>query len=203
MKFLSYCPLEGEKLQFMGGVVGFSLCQTHAGIGNDGIITVIMSLVEDSPQARPASVSVQFERPHEISIGMNGHCGAQALQVIKGPLTHVIPSDSHLLLACSFARCQFMQGSSYLYKLGNELSVIPHKPQKTLDLSDGGGGRPFLYSIYFAVISGYSLSRNDIPGYVSCLQNGSHLEGLSFSPASSTFLKIASSLWDGWLALSR
>ena len=56
-----------------------------------------------------------------------------------------------------------MQGLSYLCKLWNELSVIPCKPQKTLDLSDISRGRPFLDGFYFTLISGYSLGRNDMP----------------------------------------
>ena len=61
MKFLYSGQLKGEKLQFVGGVVGFSLCQTPTSISNDGISAIIMNLVEDSPQARPTSVSVQFK----------------------------------------------------------------------------------------------------------------------------------------------
>ena len=56
-----------------------------------------------------------------------------------------------------------MQGLSYLSKLWNEPSVIPCTPQKTLDLSDISRGRPFLDGMYFTLISGYSLGRNDMP----------------------------------------
>ena len=98
MEFLDHSPLEGEKLQFVGGVVRFSLCQTPIGIGNDGISTIIMSLVEDSPQARPTSVSMEFKRSGEIGRGKNRCCGAQMLQIIRELLTPVIPHDSHFLL---------------------------------------------------------------------------------------------------------
>ena len=101
-EFLDHSPLEGEKLQFVGGVVGFSLCQTPTNVVDDGISAIIMSLTEDSPQARPTSISMELKRPHEISIGKNRHCGAQVLQVIKGPLTPVIPCDDHFFLACIF-----------------------------------------------------------------------------------------------------
>ena len=40
--------LKLEKLQFMGGVVDLSLCQTPTGVGNDGIGSVITSLVEET-----------------------------------------------------------------------------------------------------------------------------------------------------------
>ena len=49
MEFLNHSPLKGEKLQFMGRVVGLSLCETPTGRGDDGISSVIICLVEDSP----------------------------------------------------------------------------------------------------------------------------------------------------------
>ena len=49
MEFLYHGPLKGKKLQFMGKVVGLSLCQTPTDIGNDSIGPIIISLVEDSP----------------------------------------------------------------------------------------------------------------------------------------------------------
>ena len=137
-----------KKIQLVGGVVGFSLHQTPTSIGNDGINTIIMSLVEDSPQARPASISMELKRSHEIGIGKIRHCGAQALQVIKGPLASVIQCASHFLLACFFTGCQVVQRLSYLCELWNKPSVIPHKPQKTLYLSDVNRGRLFLESVY-------------------------------------------------------
>ena len=79
VKFLDYSQFEGEKLQFMGRVVRFSLSQTPNGIGNDGIYTIIMSLVEHSPQARPTSISMEFKWTGEICIGENRCCGAQML----------------------------------------------------------------------------------------------------------------------------
>ena len=78
MEFLDHSPFEGEKLKFVGRVMRFSLCQAPTGIGDDSIHTIIMGLVEDSPQARPASVGMEFKRPGEICIGKNGHHGAQA-----------------------------------------------------------------------------------------------------------------------------
>ena len=50
MEFLDHSPLEGEKLQLMGRVVRFSLCQAPTGIGNDCISTIVMSLTEDNPK---------------------------------------------------------------------------------------------------------------------------------------------------------
>ena len=57
-----------------------------------------------------------------------------------------------------------MQGSGYLHELRDETAIVSCEPRKTLDLSDGGGGRPFSNSIYFAVISCYSLGRQCAPG---------------------------------------
>ena len=48
MEFLNYGQRKGEKLQFMGRLVGLSLHQAPTGIGNDSISLIIMSLVEDS-----------------------------------------------------------------------------------------------------------------------------------------------------------
>ena len=80
-----------------------------------------------------------------------------------------------------------MQGSSYLHELWNEPFVIPCKPQKMSDLSDISRGRLFLDGFYFTLISGYSF--------------GYSFEGLSFSPACSSFWNMASSL-SRWLARS-
>ena len=78
MKFLYYSPLGGEKFHFMGRVVRFDLGQIPTGIGDASIHTIIMSLVEDSPQARPASISMELKWPGEICIGKNMCCGAKA-----------------------------------------------------------------------------------------------------------------------------
>ena len=158
MEFLDHGPLEGKKFQFVGRVVGFNLCQTPASIGNNGIHTVIMCLVEDSPQAIPASIGVELKRPHEISIGNNGCCGAQALQVIKGALAPVIPHDNHLPLVHIFTRCQFMQGSSYLHELGNEPPVNPRKHQTSVTVV--GVGHLLIAPI--TLIAGYFLGRDDM-----------------------------------------
>ena len=163
MKFLNHSPLKGQKLQFMGGEMGLSLCQTPTGIGNDGSSPVIMSLVDESPQSRPASISVQFKRLHKIGVGKSGCHGAQAFQVIKRLLAPVISGDGHPLLTCILARHQFMQGLGHLCKLGDELTIISCKPKKTLDFSNSGQGGPAFDSIYFSLICHYSLGRNNVP----------------------------------------
>ena len=50
-----------------------------------------------------------------------------------------------------------MQGSGYLCELGDKFMIIPHEPKKAPDLSDSGGGGQFSDSIYFSLISCYSL----------------------------------------------
>ena len=102
MEFLDHGPCKGKKLQFVGGVMTFMLCSTPTSVGVDDIHTIIRILIEDSLQASSISISMEFERSGEIDIGKNRCCGAQALQVIKGLLTPVIPCNSHLFLACSF-----------------------------------------------------------------------------------------------------
>ena len=67
MEFLNHSPFEGEKLQFMGRVEGFSLCQTPTDIGYDNISPIVTSLIEDRPQARPTSVCTELERPHKLA----------------------------------------------------------------------------------------------------------------------------------------
>ena len=47
----------------MGRVEGFSLCQTPTDMGYDSIGPIIISLIENSPQARPASFGMELERP--------------------------------------------------------------------------------------------------------------------------------------------
>ena len=67
MKFLNHSPPKGEKLWFVDGVMGLSLCQTPTGIGDDGISFVVMSLVEDSHQTRSASIGMQFKRLSKLA----------------------------------------------------------------------------------------------------------------------------------------
>ena len=115
---LEHSLLKGEKLQFVGWVMGLSLCQTPFGLGNDGISFVITSLVEDTPQTRSASISVQFKRPSKIGIRKNGHCGAQMLQVIKGPLTPVVPGDGCPLHTCILLNINSCRGQATCVNLG-------------------------------------------------------------------------------------
>ena len=58
MELLDHSPLKGKKLQFVGWVMGLSLGQTPAGIGDNGIHPIITGLVENSPQARPTGIGV-------------------------------------------------------------------------------------------------------------------------------------------------
>ena len=95
MELLNYSPLEGRKFQFMGWVVGFSLCEAPTSIGYDFICTILMGLIEDSPQARPTSISMEVKRTGEICIGKDRCSGAQSLEVVKGLLAPVtLPDDS-------------------------------------------------------------------------------------------------------------
>ena len=103
IELLDHSPLKGEKLQFVAGIMGLSLCQTATGIGDDSIGPIMMSLVEDSPQARPTCIAVQFKRLSKISIGKNGCCGAQTLQVVEGLPAPVVQSDAHPQFACIFS----------------------------------------------------------------------------------------------------
>ena len=102
MEFLNHSPFKGMKLNFVGRVMTFSLCQTPAGIGNDSIHTTIMSLVEDSPQSRLTSIGMEFKRPGEIHIGKIRCNGAQSPKFIKRLMTPIIPHDSLFLVACIF-----------------------------------------------------------------------------------------------------
>ena len=79
MELLNHGPLGERKLQFMGRVVRLSLCQAPAGIGSDSIHTINMSLIEDSPKAKPACVGMEFKRSGEIGIGKNRCHHVQAL----------------------------------------------------------------------------------------------------------------------------
>ena len=56
MEPLDHSPLKGEKLQFVGWVMGLSIGQAPASIGDDGTSPVIMDVVEDSPQAGPTCI---------------------------------------------------------------------------------------------------------------------------------------------------
>ena len=56
-----------------------------------------------------------------------------------------------------------MQRSNHLCEPWNEPSVIPHKPQKNLDLINISWGRSFLNGFYFTLIGDYSLVGDDMP----------------------------------------
>ena len=62
MEFLNHGPPKGVKLQLMGRVMLLSLCQAPTGIGYGSIGTTIMSLIEYSPQPRPTSIGMEFNR---------------------------------------------------------------------------------------------------------------------------------------------
>ena len=50
MAFLYHSPLEGEELQLVYWVVGFSLAQASTGIGYHCFGAILLSLIEDSPK---------------------------------------------------------------------------------------------------------------------------------------------------------
>ena len=79
--------------------MGFGLCQAPTSIDYDCIHTVLTGLVEDSSQARPASIGVELERVGEVYIGKDRCSGAQPFQVIKGLLAPGVPLNGSLFLA--------------------------------------------------------------------------------------------------------
>ena len=74
MKHFDYSPHEGKKFQFLGRVMGFSLCQAPTSIGYDCISTILTGLVENSSQARPTSISMELERMGKVHVGKD-RCG--------------------------------------------------------------------------------------------------------------------------------
>ena len=99
MEHLDYSSLKGGKFQFIGWVMGFSLCQAPTSVGYACIHTILIGLVEESPQARPTSISMELKRPGEICIGKDRCSGAQSFQVIKGLLEPFAPPDGSLFPA--------------------------------------------------------------------------------------------------------
>ena len=201
MEFLNQGPFKGKKLQFMGGVVGLSLCQTPTGIGFESISPIIPSLIE----ARPTSISMELER-HQIGIGKYRYHSAQTLQAAEWLLAPVIPGDGCLLLACVFTECQFVQGLGCWCECGDELAVITHKPQETSDLCDGGWGRPFSNSIYFAFIGCYPLGRDSVPQICDLPVKQLAFGRLKFQPCLFQFLEyglqsleMAGQIFQKWL----
>ena len=98
----------------MDWVMGFSLCQAPTSVGYDCICTILVGLIEDSPQARPTSISMELKRMGEICIGKNRCGGAQSLQVVKGLLAPVTTPDGSLFLLPAFSPVEIMQGLGYL-----------------------------------------------------------------------------------------
>ena len=122
-----------------------------------------MDLIEDSPQARPKSISVELKRMGKICVGKDRHGGAQSFQVIKGLLVPVAPPDSSLFLSRILTQGYLMQGLSYLCKFWDKPPIVTHESQETLDLSDVCWNWPLLKSIYLNFISGFSLGRDYMP----------------------------------------
>ena len=83
----------------------------------------------------------------------------------------------HLLLACVFARYQFVQGLGYPYELGDELAIVSHEPKKTLDLGDSGEGSHYLIASILPSLVAIPWTETMGPRYVICLWNSSHFEG--------------------------
>ena len=75
VEFLDHCPLQGEKLQLVCCVMGFSLAQVLTGIGYHSICAVLVGLVEDNSQTRTAGISVKLEKFGEICICESRCCG--------------------------------------------------------------------------------------------------------------------------------
>ena len=136
---------------------------------------------------------MQFKRPRKI-----------AIQARIGTMVHRHFSSSntcwHLsfqttvafFLPCIFTRNQPMQGLGYLRELGDEPVIISCEPKKTLDFGNSGGGGPIFDGIYLSLIECIiPWAETVYPRYVTCLQNSSHLEGLRFSLACSSFWKIS------------
>ena len=61
--------------------------------------TILMGLIEDSPQARPISMGMELKRLGEIHICKDRHGCAQSFQVVKGLVALVAPPDGSLFLA--------------------------------------------------------------------------------------------------------
>ena len=102
MEFLNHCPLEGEKLQLVCWVVGFSLAQASTSIGYYCFGAILSGLVEDSSQTSATSISIKLEWLGEVCICRNRCHGTESLQVIKGLLTPTVPLNGSLHLACIF-----------------------------------------------------------------------------------------------------
>ena len=162
MEFLDHCPLEGEKLQFVCWVMGFSLAQAPTGIGYHCFSAILSCLVEDSSQTSATSISMKPEWLCKVGICRNRCRGTQCLQVIKGLLTPAVPLNGSLLLACIFTQCYFMQRTCHLHEFGAESVVVSHESQETLNLCDVSRCGPVLDSLNFAFISGYSFGRDDM-----------------------------------------
>ena len=93
MEFLYHSLLEGEELQLVCWVVGFSLAQASTDTGYDCFGAILPSLVEDSPQTSATSISMKLEQLTRIHICKNGCHGTEFLQVIKGLLTPAVPTQ--------------------------------------------------------------------------------------------------------------
>ena len=163
MKLPDHRPLKGKKFQFVGWVMGLSLGQGPANIGDDGISPIIMCLVEDSPQARPTCIGMQLEGSGKVGIDQNRHCVTLALQFIKGLLASGIPSDGCPLCTCIFTRHQVMQRLGYLHEFWDELVIVPSECQEAPDLSDSGRDGPHFDNTYFFFVSFYTLGRDVVP----------------------------------------
>ena len=90
MEFLYHGPLEGEKLQLVCSVVGFSLGQASTGICYDCFSAILLSLIEDSPQTSATCISVKLECLSKIGIHKDRCHGTESLQVIKGLLSQLM-----------------------------------------------------------------------------------------------------------------
>ena len=105
IEFLYHGPLEGEKLQLVCWVVGFSLAQASTGLGYHYFSAILLHLIENSPQTSATSISMKLEWLSKIGICKNGCHGIEFLQVINGLLTPAISLNGSLLLAHILTGC--------------------------------------------------------------------------------------------------
>ena len=102
MEFLDHCPFEGEKLQLVCWVVGFSLAQASTGMGYYCFSAILSGLIEDSSHTSATIISMKLEWLGEVCICKNRCHGTESLQVIEGLLTPTVPLNGSLLLAWIF-----------------------------------------------------------------------------------------------------
>ena len=172
--------------------MGLSLAQAPTGIDYFSILCHPhgSGRAHDS-QIRPTGISVELERSGEVCIGKNRHVVVHSLFMSSKACWHLLSHWMAAFFLPAFSpEVNLCRGQSTCKNLGiNWCSNIPWIPENFRPLLHLLGVGHFLIALILPSSVATLWAEIKCPKKAMCYQNSSHLEGLSLSPAFSSFQK--------------